>query len=147
MDRRELRFIDSFKFMASSLHALSSNLDKDQCKSLNKYYSGKRRDLLLRKGVYPNDYVDSISRFSETQLPPKSSFHSKLNDSYISDEDYKHAQNVSKKFGFKTIREYHDLYSVSDVLLLSYVFENFRDVFMNNYKLDPAWYYTSPGLA
>src|SRR5271157_3498339 len=51
--RLELRFIDSFKFMASSLDALSTNLNKDQCKNLNRFYCGKQRDLLLRKGVYP----------------------------------------------------------------------------------------------
>jgi len=145
--KRELRFIDSFKFMASSLDALSKNLHEDQCKNLNKYYSGKQRDLLLRKGVYPYDYVDSISRFSETKLPSKSSFYSKLNDSDISNEDYEHAQVVWREFGFKTFKEYHNLYNVSDVLLLADVFENFRDVCMNNYKLDPAWYFTSPGLA
>ena len=97
--------------------------------------------MLLRKGVYPYDYVDLISRFSETQLPPKFLFYSKLNDSDISD-DYKDAETVWKKFG-----EYHDLYNVSNVSLLADVFENFRDVCMNKYKLDPAWYYTSPGLA
>ena len=145
--KRELRFIDSFKFMASSLDALSKNLHKDQCKNLNRAYSGKQLDLLLRKGVYPYEYIDSIDRLSETELPPKSAFYSKLNDSDISDEDYEHAQAVWKEFGFKTLREYHDLYNVSDVLLLADVFENFRDVCMNNYKLDPAWYFTSPGLA
>jgi hypothetical protein len=145
--KRELRFIDSFRFMASSLDALSKNLNKDQCKNLNQFYSGKQRDLLLRKGIYPYEYIDSIDRFFETKLPPKSVFYSKLNDSDISDEDYEHAQTVWKEFEFKTLREYHDLYNVSDVLLLADVFENFRDVCMNNYKLDPAWYYTSPGLA
>ena len=58
-----------------------------------------------------------------------------------------HAQTVWKEFGCKTIRDYHDLYNVSDVLLLADIFENFRDVCMDNYKLDPAWYFTSPGLA
>ena len=145
--KRQLRFIDSFRFMPSSLDALSKNLHKDQCTNLNHFYSGKQRDLLLRKGVYPYEYIDSVDRLSETELPPKSAFYSKLNDSDISDEDYEHAQTVWKEFGFKTLREYHDLYNESDVLLLADVFENFRDVCMNNYKLDPAWYFTSPGLA
>src|SRR5271156_816226 len=145
--KRELRFIDSFRFMASSLDALSKNLHKDQCKNLKKFYSGKQLDLLLRKGVYPYEYIDSVDRLSETELPPKSAFYSKLNDSDISDEDYEHAQTVWKEFGFKTLREYHDLYHASDVLLLAGVFENFRDTCLNRYKLDPAWYYTSPGLA
>ena len=81
------------------------------------------------------------------ELPPRSAFYSRLNDSNISVEDYDHAKTVWKDFGCKTLREYHDLYNVSDVLLLADVFENFRDVCMKNYNLDPAWYYTSPGLA
>ena len=100
-----------------------------------------------RKGVYRYYYVDSISRFSETKLPPKSKFCSKLNDIDISDEDYNHAQAAWKEFGFKTLRGYHDLYNVSDVLLLADVFENFRGVCLKYYELDPAWYFTSPGLS
>ena len=145
--KRELRFIDSFRFMASSLDALSRNLSKDQCKNISKHYTGNQLDLLLRKGAYPYDYVDTIDRLNETELPPKSAFYSRLNDSGISDEDYEHAKTVWNEFGFKTFREYHDLYNLSDVLLLADVFENFRDVCCANYGLDPAWYYTSPGLA
>jgi len=63
--------------MASSFDALSKNLHKDQCENLNKFYSGKQRDLLLTKGVYPYDYVSSINILAETQLPPKSAFYSK----------------------------------------------------------------------
>ncbi len=73
--------------------------------------------------------------------------YSQLNDSDISKEDYQHAQNVWEKFDMKTMREYHDLYLRSDVLLLADVFENFRDVCMSKYGLDPCWYYTSPGLS
>jgi hypothetical protein len=145
--KRELRFIDSFRFMPSSLDALVKNLHKDQCKNLNRFFSGTQRDLLLRKGVYPYDYVDSVQRFADTDLPPQSSFYSKLNDCEISDEDYEHAQRVWKEFGFKTFRAYHDLYNLSDVLLLADVFETFRGTCMKHYKLDPAWYFTSPGLA
>jgi len=145
--KRELRFIDSFKFMASSLDALTRNLTKEQCKTIGKNHSGKKLDLLLRKGCYPYDYMDSLDRLEETQLPPKEAFYSKLIDAGISDEDYDHAQAVWSEFDCKTLRDYHDLYNVSDILLLTNVFENFRDVCMRNYKLDPAWYYTSPGLA
>ena len=99
--------------------------------------------MLFRKGIYPYDYVNSVERLSETELPPKSAFYSKLNDCDISDADYNHAQTVWKEFNFKTFREYHDLYNLSDVLLLADVFENFRDVCM---VLEPAWYFTSPGL-
>ena len=104
-------------------------------------------DLLTRKGVYPYDYVSSIEKLSETQLPPKDQFYSKLNDEDISDEDYNHALNVWQTFGCKTIRDYHNLYLKSDVLLLADVFENFRATCLKHYNLDPAHYYTSPGLA
>lgn len=145
--KRELRFIDSFRFMPSSLDSLSKNLTKDQCKNIASRHSGKQLDLLLRKGVYPYDWVDSLAKLDELQLPPKEAFYSRLNDVGISDDDYEHAQTVWKEFGCKTFRDYHNLYNVSDVLLLADVFENFRDVCMKNYRLDPAWYFTSPGLA
>jgi len=65
----------------------------------------------------------------------------------VTDKDYEHDQNVWKEFGLKNLREYRDLYNKLDVLLLADVFENFRDVCLKNYGLDPAWYYTAPGLA
>ena len=104
-------------------------------------------ELLTRKGVYSYDYVSSIESLTETQLPPKSEFYSKLNDEDISDSDYPHALNVWNTFNCKTIRDYHDLYLKSDVLLLADVFENFRKTCLRHYNLDPAHYYTSPGLA
>jgi len=124
--------------MASSLDALTKNLTKEQCNNIGIEYSGKQLDLLLRKNCYPYDYMDSIDKLSETKLPPKEEFYSKLNDANINDDDYEHVQTVWREFGCETLRDYHDLYNVSDVLLLTDVFENFRDVCMKNYKLDPA---------
>ena len=92
-------------------------------------------------------YVSSIDKFSETQLPPKLTFYSRLNDEDISEEDYQHALNVWNTFNCKTIRDYHDLYLKSDVLLLADVFENFRASCLKRYNLDPGHYFTSPGLA
>jgi len=124
--------------MASSLDALSKNLNGKQCKNLGKFYRGEQFKLLKRKGVYPYDYVDSVDKLSETSLPPKDAFYSRLNEEAITDEDYEHAQKVWKEFNINSLREYHDLYNISDVLLLAAVFENFRDVCMKNYNLDPA---------
>ena len=145
--KRKIRFIDSFKFMATSLDNLVKNLPKDSFKNLTEFYEGDELKLLLRKGVFPYDWFDSFDRLSSTSLPPKEAFHSVLNDSGISEEDYLHAQNVWETFKMKTMRDYHDLYLKSDVLLLSDVFETFRDVCLYNYHLDPAFYYTAPGLA
>jgi hypothetical protein len=101
----------------------------------------------LQKGVYPYEWVDSPERFNETQLPPKEAFYSQLNGAGISDEAYEHAQKVWEAFNCKTIRDYHNLYNMADVLQLADIFESFRDVCMANYKLDPVLYYTAPGLA
>jgi len=75
-----------------------------------------------------------------------SDFYSKLNGCDITDEDYQHVRKVWKHFDVKSFREYHGLYMKLDVLLLTDVFENFRDVSMKNYELDPCWYFAAPGM-
>ena len=142
--KRDIGFIDSFRFMSSNLSSLVDNLDEFPI--LSKYFKGRKLELLRRKGVYPYDYVDCLVKLDEKQLPPIEEFYSHLNDEGISQEDYQHAQNVWQEFEIKSMRGHHDLYLESDVLLLADVFENFRNVCFQNYKLDPAWYYTSPGL-
>ena len=91
--------------------------------------------------------MNSLERFKENKLPPKEAFYSRLTGEGISNEDYEHAKKVWKVFGMKTLQDYHDLYNVTDVLLLADVFENLRNVCMENYNLDPAHYFTAPGLA
>ena len=91
--------------------------------------------------------MNGFEKFSERQLPPKKDFYSKLNDCGITDKEYEHAERIWKEFEIKKLGEYHDLYLKSDVLLLADVFEEFRNICMENYSLDPAWYYTSPGLS
>jgi len=70
--------------------------------------------------------MDSFEKFNETESPSKEQFYSILNHEHISDDDYKHAKKVWKGFNLKNMGEYHDLYLLSDILLLSDVFENFR---------------------
>ena len=103
--------------------------------------------LLLRKGVYPYEYMDSWERFDETSLPDEKAFYSKLNYEGITDKEYAHAQKVWEVFGIKNLGEYHDLYVLSDTLLLADVFENFRDKYIDIYDLDPAHFLSAPGLA
>ena len=131
--------------MASSLSRLASNLTSYP--DLQRYFVGKQLELVRRKGVYPYDYMDCFERLDETCLPPIECFYSKLNDEGIEQDDYVHAQNVWKEFQMKTMRDYHDLYLKTDVLLLADVFEEFRNICLENYGLDPAWYYTTPALA
>ena len=152
----KLRFIDSFRFMPTSLSEpvdnMSANFNSIKCKSctennrceeckklierltkkfpsvyqfcngdLNKFI------LLLPKGVYPYEYMDSWENFDETILPTKEVFYSNLNLENISDEDYAHAQKVWNVFEIKNLGEYHNLYAQSDTSLLADVFENFRN--------------------
>ena len=142
-----IRFIDSFKFMATSLDKLVNNLPKDDFINLGLYHSGDKFNLLVRKGVYPYKYMDSLEKLKETKLPPKEAFYSRLNDGGISDDDYAHAQKVWRMFKMEYFKDYHELYNKVDVLLLAEVFENFRNICLEKYKLDPAHYYTAPGLA
>ena len=144
----ELRFIDSFKFMSSSLDSLTKNLVRGGKKLFGfEDYSELQYGLLTRKGVYPYEYINSLDRFEETQLPPVSVFYSNLNMSSISEEDYQQAQLVWKEFGIHNLGDYHYLYLRTDLVLLANMFEAFRDTCLKHYKLDPAHFYTSPGLA
>ena len=103
--------------------------------------------LLLRKGVYPYEYMDNWERFNETSLPSKESFYSNLNMEDVDDIDHRHGNNVFNKFKLNNLGDYHDLYVQSDTLLLADVFENFRDMCLKEYELDPAHFLLLPGLA
>ena len=136
----QIRFIDSFKFMAASLDKLVDNLPKDDFNNVKRYYTDDKLSLLTKKGIYPYEYMDTLEKLKETQLPSKEAFYS-INDEGISDENYTHAKKVWKTFEMKNLEDYHNLYNQVDVLLLDDVFENFRDICTKNYNLDPAHYY------
>ena len=140
-------FKDSLKFMSSSLGALVNNLPKDAFKNLLKYFTPKQAEILKQKGFYPYEYMDSEEKFNDTKIPPREAFYSKLSGRGITEKDYKHAWNVWNSFKMKTFKEYHELYNITDVLLLADVFENFRDLCLKIYGLDPVYYFTAPGLA
>ena len=181
----KIKFIDSFRFMATSLSYIhndkcikcKSNLcfvrtmneklifkcidyEKEYEKEFNEElmerfantYKFCDNDLnkfiiLLRKGVYPYEYMDEWNKFNEEVLPSKESFYSNLTLENITKTDYAHANNAFKKFNINNLGEYHDLYVRSDTLLLADVFENFRKTCIKNYKLDPAHFISLPGLA
>ena len=83
--------------------------------------------MLLRKGVYLYEYIDESEKFDETLISNKEAFYSKLNKEVITDKDYAHAQKVCKVLEIKNLGEYHDLYVQCNTLLLTDVFENFKD--------------------
>ena len=140
-------FKDSLKFMASSLETLVNNLPEGALNNLNKYFTSEQVKLLKQKGFFPYDYMDSIEKLKDTKPPPQKAFYSKLTGKEINNYNYRHVLNVWKTWKMKTFKEYLELYNVTDVLLLADVFENFRDVCLKNYGLDPVYYFTAPQLA
>ena len=190
----KIKFIDSSRFMVTSLSKLVDNLmedihnnkcldcnscldyvritkneklllkcfncdiyykkkfNKDLIKKFKNTYSFCNNDLnkfilLLRKGVYPYEYMDSWKKFNKTSLPSKEDFYSHLNMEDIEDINYRHGNNVFNNFNLNNLGDYHDLYLQSDTLLLADVFENFRDMCIIVYELDPAHFLSLPGLA
>ena len=103
--------------------------------------------MLLRKDVYPYDYMDRWDKFNEKLIPSKESFYSSLTLENITEIDYIQANNVFKTFKLNNLGDYHNLYVKSDTLLLADVFENFRKTCIKTYKLDPAHFISLPGLA
>ena len=145
-----IRFIDTLRFMASSLSTLAKNLITpgfENFRDSAKHFSTHDLSLVTRKGVYPYDYTDDWDKLEETSLPAEKDFYSSLEESHIKHEDFEHANTVWNHFSCQTLGEYSDLYLKIDVLLLTDVFENFRDLCITTYHLDPSFYYTAPGFS
>ena len=102
---------------------------------------------LLKKDGYPYEYMNDWNKFNETELPSIDKFYSNLHLNHLNKEDHKHAQNVWNTFNIKIIGEYHDLYVNSDTTQLADILDQFRTLCLNECKLDPAYFCTTPGLA
>ncbi|VVC44761.1 Ribonuclease H-like domain [Cinara cedri] len=136
-----VRFIDTFRFIASSLLSLASYLhtsDLEKFRKSKKVFNIEDTSLVTRKGVYPYEYTDSWKKLEDEILPEKEQFYN---------AEYIHAKDAWNHFNCRTFGEYSDLYLKIDVMLLADVFENFRDICMTTYNLDPAYYYTAPGFS
>ena len=160
-----LKFIDSYQLCVASLDSLVSVLKEEdliitRAKISDVYTKGITPEgdirgtplnelfgLLRQKGTYPYEYISDYEKFNDTTLPPIETFYSNLSKSGIDMKEYQHAQNVWNKFECTTLGEYHDIYLKTDVLLLADVFEKFRKVIINYFKLDPAHFISAAGLS
>ena len=145
-----LRFLDSYRFLSSSLGTLVSNLASrgdDDFHFTHLYTPSDKFHLMLQKQIYPYSYMDCHEKFLEKTLPAKEYFYNDLKKAHITDEEYLHAQKVWNSFGLTSMGQYHDLYLKYDTLLLCDVFENFRNLCMNSFNLDPSHYYSLPGFS
>ena len=102
--------------------------------------------LMTRKEVYSYEYMDSFEQFQEPQLPPKDTFYNSLTEEDISEIDYTHAKEAFNHFDITDLGDYYNFYLLTNVLLVDEVFDNFRDLCLQHYCLDPAHNYTFPGL-
>ncbi|VVC34368.1 DNA-directed DNA polymerase, family B, mitochondria/virus,Ribonuclease H-like domain,DNA [Cinara cedri] len=101
----------------------------------------------MRKDAYLYEYTESWDKLEEDVLPRKEDFYSMLTKKNIDDDEYRQAKTVWDYFDCRTLGEYSDLYLKIDVMLLADFVENFRDISMKTYTLDPAFYYTAPGFS
>ena len=150
----KLRFLDSLQFFGprSSLHNLASILT--EFPHVQQHFSevwsfNKPQDVnvLCQKGEYPYSYIKNFSVFEETSLPPREAFHNDLTGEDLPQEKYEFAQRVWNTTGCQTLGDCHDLYLYHDIPLLADIFERFRQMCLPNYQLDPAHYFTIPGLS
>lgn len=142
------KFIDSMQFLNSSLEKLVEGLGNDDFKYVKQLFHEGEEDKCKRKGVFPYEYLGSSGRYGDTSLPPIEACKSSL-DCFkgIMEDDYEHAKKVWKTFNMQNMGEYSDLYLKTDVMLLADVFETFRKLSLDAYKLDPCNYVSSPSLA
>ena len=149
-DKWQLRFSDSSSFMCGSLDSHVSNLrsvgeEKFKITKAHFTWSVKFKKV-IRKGVFPYEWLTHVANLDQNCLPQKDQFFSRLNSTGITDADYAHAKDVWKTFEMSTMREYHDLFLKTDVLLLADVFENFRDMALEHFGVDPCHYVTAPAM-
>ena len=159
-EEQENKFVHNMRSMVSSLLQSINKVSEidnkiSHAKLIKKFFNTyqlcnkdlNKFALLLRKGVYPYEYMDSWNKFNEPVPLVEDHYYSKLNQKGITKEDLKHVKKVCDTFKIKNLGEYHDLYVQSDTALLADVFENFRDKCIEIYGLDPAHFLSAPGLA
>jgi hypothetical protein len=144
---KNLVFIDLIQFMASSLESLAGNLSKEEFIQVGQCWQGEDFDLVTQKGIFPHEYMTDTDKLKAEKLPGEEDFYSTLYKTGVTDEDYERAKKVWNHFGMKMMKDYHDLYLETDVLLLADIFESFRKTCLKNYSLDPAHYLSAPGLS
>ncbi|XP_065354938.1 uncharacterized protein LOC135949335 [Calliphora vicina] len=145
----EIRFLDSFSFIPSKLADVVKHLTINDLNTFKSMYPDdlSKFNLLIKKAVFPYNYIDSVEKLSDTCLPSRDKFYNKLRQTECSLEDYKHAEAIWAKFECKTLKNYLILHMKTDVLLLTDVFQNFRSICKRTYGLDPCHYYSTAGFS
>lgn len=154
-----LRFIDSFQFLFSSLESNIALIIKELKTKEQKFEKFAKvvqefdlrteegLDLMLHKGIYPYEAMQNKGDLKATELPPKAAFFSELTGAGITEADYVRAHKVWELTKCETMADYTLVYVRLDVLLLSIIFEGFRESSLTEDGLDPVHFVTAPSLA
>ena len=141
-----IKIIDSLAFLQSNLDDLSKDLD-DDLKIITKNHFQDKFEMINKKlENFPYNYVNKNNLENEN-LPDKKYFHNMLKLKDINDKEYKIISEFCKNMKFKNIREYLECYLMSDITLLSDVFNNFRKIIFDNLGLDCVKHISAPSLA
>ena len=134
---------------------MGQTLNKENCCILNEEMKDENiyQNDKPRKGIYPYEYLRTLTDFSvinkimkETELPKHEQFYSTLNQKNITEDDYKLSQQNWTDLKCENLKDYTMKYLKLDVLILADLFENFRNVCLTNYEIDPCYTFSTPGL-
>ena len=143
-----VHFKDSYQFLSESLAILVQNLmnkGPDHFVYVNKFIKDdEQRELLKQKGIFPYNYMKDVRVLRKKHLPKKEEFFNDLTCQHITKDEYDFAQKVWDRFSCKTFQDYMEIYLLADCLLLCDVFENFRSNCLQQYNIDPCYYFSAP---
>lgn len=146
----ELRMIDSFKFLPSSLSNLTDSNKDFPC--FKKYITEEYPQLqisenLIKKQFLFYDYLTDIETIYEKEFPSHLSFFNYMKNSNLTLSEYNYAYDIYKKINCKNLLDYIIFYTICDVLLLCDIFEYFRSVIYDSFTIDPSHFFTLPSLS
>ncbi|HZD82294.1 MAG TPA: DNA polymerase, partial [Nitrososphaeraceae archaeon] len=143
-----LRFVDSYRFLQTSLRSLADNLPaSDFIHTRTQFPDDTEFDFARKKNFFPYEYLDCEEKLTLRALPPRSKFYSSLDDTNITEEEYEFAKSAWNAFKCKTLHDYLEKYCIIDVLLLADCYLSFRGECMEAYGLDPTYCYSLPGYS
>ena len=146
--KHEIRFLDSLRILDAGIEQLAGELPTEEMKETIKYFPNVPTDILKGKGFYPYDYMNSEEKLKLKILPAYINFFSTLKNKNITLEEYEKARQGWKAFNCKNMGDYTRIYCIRDVLLLCDIFENFREINLKEYDVDPLISgYTLPGIS
>ena len=146
----KFNFLDSTQFISDSLENVSKQLYASDwgykiLKNSGLYQTQHQKELLLKKGVFPYEFLTSLRKFKRLKsFPERESFYSALHESTITVDEYNHGKQVFKEFKCENMAEYLLLYNKLDVFLLHEAISSFRALGWREFRLDPAHFISLP---